>query len=160
MTYAELLKHPKWQEKRLRIFDMAGFKCARCGSGEDQLHAHHKIYFKGRRPWDYADNLLECLCDACHNATHAQKEELDMIIAEQPTSMLPAFTDAVTAAITNDRADPAMPPKLRAAIRDLTAAINGSNETAMVNALNALQDVVDEFRDLRRGPGGAWREAA
>ena len=50
MSYSEDLKHPLWQQCRLRVFDRAGWKCQRCGSETTQLHAHHKTYIRGLRP--------------------------------------------------------------------------------------------------------------
>lgn len=152
--YSELLKHPKWQEKRLRVFDRANFKCRRCGSGERSLHAHHKIYFRGHKPWEYEDDLLECLCEPCHQAAHEAKQELDLIVAREPTSKLAMFTDAITAALTNDAPDPSLPPRVRAVFRRLGQALNGSDATELINANNELQDLIDEFLDFRRGPGG------
>jgi hypothetical protein len=92
MTYADDLKSPLWQQKRLRVFDRAGFKCERCMSRDRQLHAHHKTYLKGCRPWEYDDDLLECLCDACHTDAHADLDELLLVIARMPTHMLPYIT--------------------------------------------------------------------
>jgi hypothetical protein len=159
MSYAEDLKDPRWQQKRLRVFEAAGFRCARCGSTVRTLHAHHKLYLKGHKPWEYEDGLLECLCELCHDAAHAEKEELEWIVAQQPTARLPMLTDAVAAALTNDQPDPALPPKARAVFRKLGAALSGGDPTALVDANNELQDLIDEYRDFRRGPGGG-RSAA
>lgn len=42
LSYAEQLKHPNWQRRRLQIMERDGFKCANCGDSESQLHVHHK----------------------------------------------------------------------------------------------------------------------
>lgn len=65
-TYYELLKHPKWQEKRLRIMERAGFKCEWCYIEDKILHVHHTYYEKNAAPWEYPDNSLLCLCESCH----------------------------------------------------------------------------------------------
>ena len=65
-SYKQLLKHPKWQEKRLRIFERDGFRCRHCGDTETCLHIHHKVYIKGLKPWEYGDEDLITLCEACH----------------------------------------------------------------------------------------------
>lgn len=65
-TYYELLRHPKWQEKRLRIMQRAGFECENCGDSESILNVHHTYYEKGKSPWEYPDESLRCLCDPCH----------------------------------------------------------------------------------------------
>jgi hypothetical protein len=66
MTYAEKLKHPKWQRKRLEIMQRDDFTCQKCGDDENTLHVHHKKYKKGKEPWDYNDNDLITLCEKCH----------------------------------------------------------------------------------------------
>jgi hypothetical protein len=73
MSYADLLKDRRWQKKRLEVLDAAGLKCSSCGSVDPSvpLHVHHKIYVRGRMPWEYNVDELESLCDACHkNATN------------------------------------------------------------------------------------------
>ena len=92
LPYAEQLKHPLWQKRRLEVLQAAGWVCACCGAQDDQLHAHHKAYVKGRLPWDYADDMLECLCDRCHEAAHAQKNRINLQLARHPTSDLPALS--------------------------------------------------------------------
>ena len=34
------------------------------------LHVHHKLYFKGRLPWNYEDFHLVTVCDRCHIHFH------------------------------------------------------------------------------------------
>ena len=65
-TFFELYKHPKWQEKRLKVMEMAGFECSDCGSNEDTLHVHHTYYEKNKKPWEYPIESLHCLCEDCH----------------------------------------------------------------------------------------------
>jgi len=70
MTYAEQLKHPKWQKKRLEVMSEADFKCQKCKSGDNTLNVHHKKYIKGRKAWQYRIQDFECLCENCHKFTH------------------------------------------------------------------------------------------
>lgn len=79
-TYYELLKHPKWQKKRLEILEAAGFECECCGGKEKTLHVHHKYYQKGLKPWEYPDDSLQCLCEDCHVIYQSQKESLNKLI--------------------------------------------------------------------------------
>lgn len=69
MTYAEKLKHPKWQRKRLEILSRDNFKCRLCGDEETELHVHHKEYHNGCEPWEYENSLLVTLCKHCHFIT-------------------------------------------------------------------------------------------
>ena len=64
MTYAEKLKHPKWQRRRLEVMQRDNFKCIYCGSEERTLHVHHIFYTKD--PWDAPGEHLQTLCDFCH----------------------------------------------------------------------------------------------
>jgi len=65
-SYFDLLKHPNWQRKRLKVLERAGFQCEDCGSAEVTLHVHHSYYEKGLAPWEYPDESLHCLCENCH----------------------------------------------------------------------------------------------
>lgn len=67
MTYAEQLKSPKWQKKRLEILERDNFTCTSCGGKEKQLHVHHGAYLSGVKVWDYEDSMLHTLCYDCHN---------------------------------------------------------------------------------------------
>lgn len=79
-TYSELLKHPKWQEKRLRILERDEFKCSECGSGENTLHVHHGYYERGKKPWEYDDGTLRALCEHCHEVAQERLTMLHRII--------------------------------------------------------------------------------
>jgi hypothetical protein len=69
ITYAEKLKDPRWQKKRLEIFQRDKFRCMECFSDEKSLQVHH-IAYKGKDPWDTPNKLLVTYCHECH-----QKEE-------------------------------------------------------------------------------------
>jgi hypothetical protein len=64
--YAEKLKDPRWQKKRLEIMGRDEFMCQGCQDTTSMLSVHHRYYVKGREPWDYPDNLLVTLCQVCH----------------------------------------------------------------------------------------------
>lgn len=74
MTYVEKLKDPRWQKKRLEILSADNWTCQNCDSKEKTLHVHHKIYIKGRQPWDYSDSNFITLCDKCHEAEEKLKD--------------------------------------------------------------------------------------
>ncbi len=65
-TYSNRLRDPRWQKKRLQIFDRDGWSCQRCHSTKETLHVHHRRYLADREPWDYPDKLLVTLCEFCH----------------------------------------------------------------------------------------------
>jgi len=64
-AYSEKLRDPRWQRKRLEIFQRDDFKCLNCGDDKKTLHVHHLAYSKN--PWDCPSNLLETLCQPCHD---------------------------------------------------------------------------------------------
>lgn len=73
-TYAEKLKDPRWQKKRLKILERDGFRCVACGSETKTLHVHHNSYIPGAEPWDHPDSYLVTLCADCHET---EPEELE-----------------------------------------------------------------------------------
>ncbi len=64
--YAEKLKDPRWQQKRLAILERDGHRCRWCGASDRPLHVHHLQYVPGQDPWDADDDMLRTLCDKCH----------------------------------------------------------------------------------------------
>lgn len=69
-SYWEKLKDPRWQRKRLEKMQQQDFACEGCYDTEATLHVHHKIYIKGREPWEYDLNQLALLCESCHQEEH------------------------------------------------------------------------------------------
>lgn len=69
-SYSDLLRNPRWQRKRLEVMQRADFKCERCGDGTVTLNVHHTYYERGRKPWEYPNESLECLCEPCHEKEH------------------------------------------------------------------------------------------
>jgi 5-methylcytosine-specific restriction endonuclease McrA len=65
MTYKEKLKDPRWQKKRLKIFERDGWKCTECGRTELTLEVHHLSY-SFSEPWNEPDENLQTLCFKCH----------------------------------------------------------------------------------------------
>ena len=132
MTYAQQLRHPLWQRRRLQVFQLANFTCVRCGSTSRELHAHHKTYIRDRLAWEYPDNLLECLCDPCHDKAHENLKRLELTVAQQPSALLPNVVRLMGS---------------------LGAAMSASSRAERVDAMNRLQDELDGIEDFRRGAG-------
>ena len=76
MTYAEKLRDPRWQKKRLEILDRDGFACRSCGRKDQELHVHHLRYTPKLSPWDYDNSLLITLCKQDHAAITELKERI------------------------------------------------------------------------------------
>jgi len=66
MTYAQKLKDPRWQKRRLEIMKRDNFACLKCHDTTKTLNVDHKFYRRGFDPWDYGDNDLQTLCEDCH----------------------------------------------------------------------------------------------
>lgn len=71
LSYQDLLRHPKWQKKRLQILERDDFTCQYCGDKETELQIHHLKYYKN--PWDAKDEHLLTLCKDCHHLTTFNK---------------------------------------------------------------------------------------
>lgn len=52
MKYAEKLKDPRWQKKRLEILERDKWMCRGCCETQKTLHVHHIFYVHGLEPWD------------------------------------------------------------------------------------------------------------
>lgn len=74
-NYSDLLKHPKWQKKRLEIFQRDEFTCKVCGDTEATLHVHHKEYTNGHKPWEYDNSNLITVCEDCHVLIEKYKKD-------------------------------------------------------------------------------------
>lgn len=72
MAYLEDLKDPRWQRKRLEIFDRDDWACRACGAKDKPLTVHHSCYLPRKKPWEYEDAYLFTLCDDCHNEADAK----------------------------------------------------------------------------------------
>ena len=63
--YSKALQHPKWQKKRLRVFQRDKWRCTKCKDAETTLHVHHLKYTR-KYPWNEPMKNLTTLCSKCH----------------------------------------------------------------------------------------------
>ena len=75
LTYAEKLRDPRWQKRRLEILERDNWSCQQCFDTESTLAVHHRKYLTNVEPWDYPDELLITLCEDCHKAEREQVAE-------------------------------------------------------------------------------------
>lgn len=71
--YAKKLQDPRWQRKRLEIFNRDKFCCLICSSNTDMLQVHHERYCKN--PWESPNEDLKTLCFRCHDIVEICKKE-------------------------------------------------------------------------------------
>lgn len=84
LTYAQQLAHPLWQRRRLEVLNAGGWACSTCGATDQQLHVHHKQYFKGRMAWEYSNDELQSLCAGCHEQSHEVDSHIKAILCRVP----------------------------------------------------------------------------
>lgn len=80
-TYADKLKDPRWQKKRLEIMQRDGFMCVWCYDESSTLHVHHLEYRND--PWDVPNSSLITLCEDCHTADHHDRERAEKSLLRQ-----------------------------------------------------------------------------
>ncbi len=79
--YSDKLKDPRWQKKRLEIFERDDFRCTFCDDKEQTLHVHHLQY--NGLPWDTPNEFLITLCEDCHNDEHFGRPEIEKELLKQ-----------------------------------------------------------------------------
>lgn len=98
--YLAALASPQWQKKRLEIMQRDNFTCQFCGCKDRTLHIHHKVYEKGKKPWEYYDKDLITLCDKCHECITEEKNILyEEFINVRESIREFGFSDAILNAI-------------------------------------------------------------
>ena len=73
--------------------------------------------------------------------------------AREPVAMRPELLDALET-VALDLNMPLTHPRVAPAVAKISAGLAGGDPTALIDAQNALTDLIDEARDLRRGAGG------
>jgi len=82
MGYYTQLEDDRWKIKRQEILHRDRYKCRKCGC-KYSLQVHHKIYVKGRKPWEYTNQFLVTLCGRCHLKEHQGKETKDFVSTDK-----------------------------------------------------------------------------
>ena len=83
MKYSEKLKDPRWQKKRLEIFERDGWRCKNCGDDKATLAVHHLFYRSNTDPWDYLNKDLITLCEECHSEEYEGRPEAEKILLNE-----------------------------------------------------------------------------
>jgi len=81
-TYAEKLRDPRWQKKRLEVLQRDGWTCQRCNAKDKTLHVHHYHYVRGKEPWEYENNSLVTLCERCHEIEASELASIEHYLLE------------------------------------------------------------------------------
>jgi hypothetical protein len=80
--YSRKLKDPRWQRRRLEIFQRDDWRCTNCWARDKTLHCHHIEYISGADPWDHSPEMLTTLCETCHNLAHSDYSEVVEYLGE------------------------------------------------------------------------------
>ena len=65
-AYLAKIRDPRWQKRRLEIFQRDEWACQVCFDSENTLNVHHRWYENDREPWEASDDALVTLCEDCH----------------------------------------------------------------------------------------------
>ena len=76
-NYFEKLKDPRWQKKRLEVFERDGWRCQCCYNDSNTLTVHHKFYERDIEPWDYPIEALKTLCIDCHEKEYNDRDSVE-----------------------------------------------------------------------------------
>lgn len=79
-TYADKLRDPRWQKKRLEILEKHDWTCDGCGHTTKSLNVHHRWYKAKQDPWNYEDHWYSVLCCDCHDYEHQSENSIQLII--------------------------------------------------------------------------------
>lgn len=90
MNYSDKLKDPRWQKKRLEVFQRDGWKCVVTGFDRYTLHVHHKRYVGN--PWDSPLEDLETVCEQVHDLIEKPARRLRKLLPNASFSALQIFT--------------------------------------------------------------------
>lgn len=101
LTYSEKLKDPRWQRKRLQIFNRDDWKCVVTGLSTQTLCVHHMRYHGA--PWSSPDDELETVCETVHELITPIARYLQKSAPEVPFSARELFP-AVAKAIDDETA--------------------------------------------------------
>lgn len=87
-AYTEKLADPRWQRKRLEIFNRDNWTCQCCGDKASQLEIHHTQYWPGKEPWEYPGDMLITVCHKCHGEEQVRFQyEKELITALRSTGI-------------------------------------------------------------------------
>lgn len=85
--YLAKYKDPRWQKKRLEIFERDEWTCQACmdciseesdsKEAYQSFHVHHLYYNWGSAPWEYPNEALVTLCESCHQVETQDLKEAE-----------------------------------------------------------------------------------
>lgn len=153
-TYAEQLRDPRWQKRRLEVLERDEWQCLECGAKDRELHVHHVRYKYGLKPWEYEDQDLRAMCSTCHKQhTQVTRDARDALY-DMLQQDLDAGSEAIHAMagllfITTDEELAAITEISYQAVRAAKARVERGRVTSIL--VDALFAITDLAREAERG---------
>ena len=156
MKYSDLLKDPRWQKKRLEIFELDRWTCRHCRSKERTLNVHHIQYTVGKKPWEYENDKLITLCEICHKEAHTtnwQQAFLDLNTSPQELVDI-ALTLQHYFKVCAEKTAPLQEKyKCRSHLEDFSIVVDLSNGETRQQCMDALDAFHAYFKNNRHKYG-------
>lgn len=145
LTYAEQLRHPNWQRRRLERLNASEFMCQSCLCEDKTLHVHHRRYVRGRMAWEYEDGDLQVLCEDCHSEEHGMRSQIDQLLTLMPSRTALALLSGYLAETLGEHA----PGYVHDAFADNPL---GCEAGALAGAaeLLSIYEITDALNEMRR----------
>lgn len=80
--YQNKLRDPRWQKKRLEVFERDRWTCRACDGTDMTLHVHHLYYEKEKDPWDYPIEAFVTLCEECHEEETQLRPQSERVLLD------------------------------------------------------------------------------
>jgi 5-methylcytosine-specific restriction endonuclease McrA len=91
-AYKEKLLDPRWQKKRLEVFNRDDWRCQGCGRKDRTLHVHHLRYTG--EPWEAPLLDLETVCEDCHSERGRVETQFKLLGAWRVLNEMPEIMSA------------------------------------------------------------------
>lgn len=102
LPYWQQMLDPRWQRRRLEIFNRDGFKCRECNSQTETLSVHHSYYEKGVMAWEYPDEALRSVCRDCHKLRSEAERVLLRALHSFNAETLLRLSDTIEARLVDE----------------------------------------------------------
>ncbi len=154
MTYAQKLRSPLWQKKRLKILERDKWSCCSCRTTTKNLQVHH-LYYAKKEPWQYPDEAYQTLCEDCHEVRQELAnpiiDEIKVLVGKIPIckieSLLYRAKDFLESEILANQTKPKeidyRKPISRASSKEAWDAIRAGDEDALKMALKRMAEAAE-----------------
>ena len=152
-SYAEKLKDPRWQKKRLEVLNRDGWRCQCCEGQDLELHVHHAVYRRNADPWDYDNSELASLCKSCHANVERIIDDFRRMLPRSSPSKLSSIWAVILwlSTISDDEA---------LVVNLATDAIDSNSKSLLASAAKLIYDAVKSTSACSEGISELTQEDA